>query len=229
MRRARTASVTPRTSGGLGEKLRRSRYTSADIPPRNSYKFGVKLRARILTTVSDSTSQKFILVGQIDKREQQGNDRIGVVFLDFANTRSRQCGDGDFEDWYARTAKGKECLMGHKVRLLSSIRSQCALTILGHPQQWYRRRKPDANCYVGNKFEDPRENEQNCPCEDDDYEWYGLVIEPRRCGSLSRFSATTTSFETATSVFQLVPNRFHQTSVQETIQMRCIMDLLVSD
>lgn len=75
------------------------------------------MKARILTTVSDSTSQKFILIGQLDKLEQKDGNRFATVFLDFANTRSRQCGDDDFEDWYARTAKGKECLMGHRVRV----------------------------------------------------------------------------------------------------------------
>ena len=101
------------------------------IPPRNSYKFGVKLRARILTTVSDSTSQKFLLVGQLDKREQQDGGRFATIFLDFANTRSRQCGDNDFEDWYARTSKGKECLMGHKVHVFRIICFHRTLTILG--------------------------------------------------------------------------------------------------
>ena len=86
--------------------------------PRKSYKFGVNLRARILTTVSDSTSQKFVLVGQLDKREQKSEGRFATVFLDFANTRPRQCGDGDFEDWYARRAEGKDCLMGHRVGAL---------------------------------------------------------------------------------------------------------------
>jgi len=104
----------------LGEKLHQPIiHASTHTLPRKSYKFGVKLRARILTTVSDSTSQKFILIGQLDKREQGNDGRFAVVFLDFANTRSRQCGDGDFEDWYARTAKGKECLMGHKVRVFA--------------------------------------------------------------------------------------------------------------
>jgi len=89
---------------------------------RKSYKFGVKLRARILTTVSDSTSQKFILIGQLDKREQTSEGRFAAVFLDFANTRPRQCGDDDFENWYARNAKGKECLMGHRVCGLCIVR-----------------------------------------------------------------------------------------------------------
>jgi len=87
---------------------------------------GVKLRARILTTVSDSTSQKFILLGQVDKRDQKDDGRFAMIFLDFANTRSRQCGDDDFEDWYARTAKGKECLMGHRVRVYC-VGVSCAL------------------------------------------------------------------------------------------------------
>ena len=98
--------------------------------PRKSYNFGVKLRARILTTVSDSTSQKFILIGQLDKREQTSGGRFAAVYLDFANTRSRQCGDGDFEDWYARTAKGRECLMGHKVCILCVGCFWCSLTVL---------------------------------------------------------------------------------------------------
>lgn len=170
------------------------------------------MKARVLTTVSDSTSQKFILIGQLDKREQQNDGRFAVVFLDFANTRPRQCGDSDFEDWYARTAKGKECLMGHKVRVL---RVECfwyapAILNMSCHQQWYKRRKQDANCYVGHKFEDPHEHEQNCPCEDDDYEWYGPLIERYSRDSPSGFIATTTTFEAATSVFQPVPNQSHR-------------------
>ena len=108
-------SATLPTLAKPGEKLHQPPYAHTHSLPRKSYGFGVKLRARILTTVSDSTSQKFILIGQLDKREQTGDGRFATVFLDFANTRSRQCGDDDFEDWYARTANGKECLMGHRV------------------------------------------------------------------------------------------------------------------
>ncbi|CCM05586.1 uncharacterized protein FIBRA_07814 [Fibroporia radiculosa] len=127
-----------------------------------TYDFGVKLRARILTTVPDSTSQKFMLVGQVTKRDQQsGQGRYAVVFLDFAATRSRKCDEHDFEQWYARSAK-HACLMGHK--------------------QWYKRRKLDANCYVGDKFTDPVEHEDNCPCSDEDYECdYNFIRQGNRC------------------------------------------------
>lgn len=68
-------------------------------------------------TVPDSTSQKFILIGKIARRDQvEGGGRFAAIFLDFANTRSRQCGESDFMKWYARSAKDKECIMGHKVR-----------------------------------------------------------------------------------------------------------------
>jgi hypothetical protein len=43
--------------------------------------------------------------------DQVGDGRSVIVYLDFAPTRQRQCIDDDFEKWYARTAKGKECLI----------------------------------------------------------------------------------------------------------------------
>ena len=72
------------------------------------------MRARILTTVGDSTSQKFLLIGQIAKKDQNGEGKFGAVFLDFATLDRRKCADSDFETWTARSAT-HECLMGHKV------------------------------------------------------------------------------------------------------------------
>ena len=113
--------------------------------------------------------------------------------------------------------------MGHKVRVLCV---SALWRFLTHPQQWYKRRKSDANCYVGHKFEDPREHEENCPCEDDDYEWYGATLD--YCSRNSRFgsTATTTTSEAAISVFQLVLNQSQRTFVRETIPMKRILDPL---
>ena len=84
---------------------------------RQEYKIGVNLRSRSLTTVPDSTSQKFMVVGQVARQDQKSADqRYAVVFLDFANTRNRKCDDNDFEDWHARSRE-HECLMGHKVSM----------------------------------------------------------------------------------------------------------------
>lgn len=74
------------------------------------------MRARALLTLPDSTSQKFILLGQVGRKDQSKDiGRFVIVYLDFAKTRKRQCTEDDFEKWYARAAKS-ECIMGHKVR-----------------------------------------------------------------------------------------------------------------
>ncbi|EPS94899.1 hypothetical protein FOMPIDRAFT_101305 [Fomitopsis schrenkii] len=126
-----------------------------------TYSYGFNMRARILTTVSDSTSQKFMLVGQVSREDVPGRGRWALVYLDFAPVRSRKCGDNDFERWYARS-RTHECLMGHR--------------------QWYRRRKPDVDCYIGEKFHEPIEHEENCACRDEDYECdYNFVRQGNEC------------------------------------------------
>ena len=76
---------------------------------------GIKLRARGLINLPDSTSQKFLLLGQVSKTDPQyGKGMAVIVFLDFSKTRGRQCRDADYEKWYARP-HDSECLMGHRV------------------------------------------------------------------------------------------------------------------
>ncbi|KAF8649292.1 hypothetical protein AX16_005896 [Volvariella volvacea WC 439] len=127
-----------------------------------SYNVGFKFRARALTTLPDSTSQKFLLLATVARRDQ--SNEIGgtvIIFLDFSGTRKNKCTEDDFEKWYARPIK-TECLMGHK--------------------QWYKRRKPDANCYVGDKYQDPVEHEENCECTVHDYECdYNFVRHGNDC------------------------------------------------
>lgn len=81
---------------------------------RKEYKFGIKLRALLLTTIPDSTSQKFILLGSLSKKDAGDGDRHAVIFLDFAQMRTHKCQEKDLEKWFARP-QGSECLMGHKV------------------------------------------------------------------------------------------------------------------
>lgn len=70
----------------------------------------------LLTTIPDSTSQKFLLLGLLSRGDQDGDKKYGAIHVDFAEMRSRQCGDDDLEKWYARGVNGHECIMGHKVR-----------------------------------------------------------------------------------------------------------------
>lgn len=113
---------------------------------------GVNMRAKILTTIPDSTSLKFLLVGTQSRRDAGSQSRHVTAFLDFATVSKRKCGEKDFEKWYAGDGDpfGKRCLMGHR--------------------QWFKRKKADADCFVGDKFNDPVGKEEPCLCTDDDYE-----------------------------------------------------------
>jgi hypothetical protein len=82
---------------------------------RKRLSLGVNLRARGLSTVQDSTSQKFLLLGQLSRQDSTSEGRYVSLFLDFAPMGRRKCGENDFEKWYARTINNKECLMGHRV------------------------------------------------------------------------------------------------------------------
>ncbi len=123
---------------------------------------GVKIRALLLTTIPDSTSQKFLLLGTLGRGDANEDGRHATVFLDFAPISKRKCTAKDMEKWYARPGVGKDCLLGHK--------------------QWYNRRKANADCYVGNKFEDPVGHEENCQCTNDDFECdFNYVMSAGEC------------------------------------------------
>jgi hypothetical protein len=50
---------------------------------------------------------------------------------------------------------------------------------MGHTQ-YYQRRKPDADCYVGQKYNEPVASEQPCKCTEDDYECdFGFVRDDK--------------------------------------------------
>lgn len=143
---------------------------------RHDYDFGITLKALLLTTLPDSTSQKFLLLGSLSRKDAGDQGRHALVFLDFASMRMKQCRKSDMEKWYARPA-GKDCLMGHKVRsrsttlALDHVVTDVLSLSFSPEQQWYLRRKTDADCYLGNKFEDPVGHDDNCDCTDSDFEW----------------------------------------------------------
>lgn len=96
---------------------------------RRKYDLSAKVRARLLTTIPDSTSQKFVLVGSLARKDAKPEGNHVVIFLDFAGMRDRQCQDSDFEKWYARGRGGHECIMGHKVRMVRPNRTEAVVNL----------------------------------------------------------------------------------------------------
>lgn len=103
----------------------------------------MNIRARGLSTVQDSTSQKFLLLGQLTRQDSNSEGRYVSLFLDFAPMGRRKCAENDFEKWYARTIKNKECLMGHRVYAypIKDVK-MCAdghgIAMVQAPQGWLR-------------------------------------------------------------------------------------------
>ncbi|KAG2137161.1 uncharacterized protein EDB93DRAFT_1253769 [Suillus bovinus] len=154
-----TTSCTPRTWVRPGISFR----PAACCVCMNTYTVGIQSRARSLTTVSDSTSQKFLLLSQVMRQSQQPNQgHNAAIYLDFAALERWKCGTNNKESLYARANTKSECIIGAK--------------------SWYTRRKANADCYMGEKFHDPQVHDDKCPCEERDYECdYNYVRSDGKC------------------------------------------------
>lgn len=107
----------------------------------------LKIEPYILTTVQDSTSLKFLLIGKSGKKEPWK-----MIFIDFDGLHEATCKESDMEEWFARTDKdGKPtCLMGHT--------------------QSFHRRKKKAECFLKQEFRHAIAETKDCDCTDLDYE-----------------------------------------------------------
>ncbi|CAM1506821.1 Fc.00g064620.m01.CDS01 [Cosmosporella sp. VM-42] len=105
----------------------------------------LKIKPYLLTTTQDSTSLKFLLLGEHEKTYH-------IISIDFSSLDKKKCTNEDLEDWHARVDDdGKPtCLMGHK--------------------QTYQRRKKSADCFIESEFHDPEPKTEDCECTDADFE-----------------------------------------------------------
>ena len=105
----------------------------------------LQIRPGLLTTTQDSTSLKFLLLGEKDRV-------FHMVAIDLEPLGLPTCKDGDMEDWHARLDDHGEpsCVMGHK--------------------QTYRRRKQDAKCFIKSDFDEPEPKIEDCECTEEDFE-----------------------------------------------------------
>lgn len=119
----------------------------------------VKIRAKFITTVPDSTTLKFLLMGT----SGSGSKAAYHVFkIDFEGLHERACGKKDFERWPARVDEegNPSCIMGHK--------------------QFFTRRKADAECFIDEEFKDPVPEYEACTCTIADFECdYNFVRDPK--------------------------------------------------
>ncbi|GME22228.1 hypothetical protein GTA08_BOTSDO13400 [Neofusicoccum parvum] len=118
-----------------------------------------KVLAHELTTIPDSTGIKFVLVASSKSKAEWS-----TYTLDFAGIHERKCKDDDFELWHARkTEDGKPgCIMGRT--------------------QSFRRRKPNADCFILDEFVDPEPKWETCKCTAEDYECdFNFVREDDKC------------------------------------------------
>ncbi|KID77123.1 Vacuolar protein sorting/targeting protein 10 [Metarhizium brunneum] len=105
----------------------------------------LSIKPDVLITTQDSTSLKFMLLGERDRT-------FHMIAIDFEGLKERTCEDKDLEDWHARVDKdgNPSCIMGHK--------------------QTYSRRKKSADCFIKKPFEDPVPKTEDCECTDADFE-----------------------------------------------------------
>ncbi|THH03693.1 hypothetical protein EW145_g6082 [Phellinidium pouzarii] len=80
-------------------------YSNDDGRSWQTFTLERKLRPAVLTSVANSTSQKFILVGVLTSENKTNSAETIVVYLDFAPLRGQQCKDDDFEKWYIQDNK----------------------------------------------------------------------------------------------------------------------------
>lgn len=123
---------------------------------------GIKIKPIILTTTQDSTSLKFILVGEA--KEGEVRDPFFTVAIDFDGLHEDTCKKGDLEDWWARVDdEGKPtCLMGHK--------------------QKFQRRKKNAECFMKAEHKELVKETEKCECTDLDFECdYNFVQVDGKC------------------------------------------------
>ena len=128
----------------------------------NEYKFGKTIRAKMMMSDPESTSQHVLIMGS----EPHMADKFHAIAIDFSQVFDRKCSDNDFEKWHARPLNAdSECLMGH--------------------HQFIQRRLPSAECYVGRDYKKPEVEKKPCACSAENFECdFGYIPDkddPRKC------------------------------------------------
>lgn len=123
------------------------KYTLDDGQTFRDYSLGTdyKIIPEKILTEPDSTSMRFILIGQ-----HADTKNTVTIALDFANMLKKPCTDSDMEVWTMQNTRNNTCILGHKNE--------------------YKRRKADSECYIGDLYSEPPKTVSNCECGEEDFE-----------------------------------------------------------
>ncbi|KAG0226451.1 vacuolar protein sorting/targeting protein PEP1 [Actinomortierella wolfii] len=132
-----------------------------------SYQLEENIHPGALISDPESTTQRFMLFVEAASRTSRYN--FYAYQLDLTTLFNRKCerhddsSRSDFEKWYARNiGNNPDCLMGRKT--------------------WYLRRKADVECLVDEDFKDPVKTDEDCPCDDEDFECdYNFILQDGKC------------------------------------------------
>ncbi|KAG4303712.1 hypothetical protein PCK1_000230 [Pneumocystis canis] len=127
---------------------------------RQTIDLGLYIHPQILMTSSNPKTRKFILISNQYAKKNIIHDILYIISIDLSKIYTRKCilnkiypERSDFEKWYHYNQNGnEECFMGTK--------------------QYFFRKKNDKKCYVEESNTELQGIEENCPCSDQDYEWY---------------------------------------------------------
>lgn len=153
----------------------------------NKVDLGMKMRPKYLFTTPDSTTMKFILIAKANDNK----DQTVVISVDFTGLYDRKCvlkedGSGDLEKWYARWSDrtNPSCMMGRK--------------------QYFFRKKPNAECYIGNEYKEQLPTSEPCLCTQVDYECdYNFVMNDEgKCVPTNVFKEDTGGCSSGSTSYQ---------------------------
>ncbi|KAG0252396.1 vacuolar protein sorting/targeting protein PEP1 [Actinomortierella ambigua] len=143
------------------------RYSSDRGRTWRTYQLENNIHLLALISDPESTTQRFMVFAEATDRDTRNS--IYAYQFDLTTLFDRDCDRredsdrSDYEKWYARNIGNRpDCLMGRKT--------------------YYWRRKADAQCLVNRDFEDPIKTDEDCPCDDEDFECdYNYVLRDGKC------------------------------------------------
>ncbi|KAI9297110.1 Oligoxyloglucan reducing end-specific cellobiohydrolase [Neoconidiobolus thromboides FSU 785] len=138
----------------------------------NEKKLNAAITPVYLTTEKLSSSQSVILLGE------KKDDSYVLYHFDFSKAHPRKC---KFDEKRLEDSKDFE-VWQPKSKIRNNNNKQDKLCIMGSELKYFRR-KPEVECYIGEKFKIFKSSKEKCPCTESDFECdYNYILnEDGKC------------------------------------------------